>query len=105
MACSNKRKYSNLGVKRGIGFHLTLTASIWLSIVFIGKAVYDSFYNYNVAINEKVRYTMQENKVLVKEVEKIFQGAYRTALDMISIIEYELSIPAENRNRERIKFN
>ena len=104
MACSNKRKYSNLGVKRGIGFHLTLTASIWLSIVFIGKAVYDSFYNYNVAINEKVRYTMQENKVLVKEVEKIFQGAYRTALDMISIIEYELSIPAENRNRERIKF-
>ena len=92
-------------IKRGIGFKLTLIASIWLSIFFIGKASYDSFNNYNNAINEKANYIKEENKVLVKELEKIFQDAHRTALDMVAIVEYELSLPDEERNRERVEFH
>ena len=90
-------------VKFGIGFKLTLIVSILLFLAFVGQGIYDSVCNYNETIEQKTQIITEENRLLSKEFLSVISNAYQTSVDMMSIVEYELSLPKDMRSRERIE--
>ena len=92
----------SLNVKRGIGFKLTLTISIVLSMIFICKACYDAIYDYTLAIEQKTYSVKSENAVLAREVETVFSEVYQSTVDVMAIVNYELSLPINERSRTRL---
>lgn len=89
-------------MKRSIGFKLTLIISVVLSVIFISKACYDAIRSYSDAIKQKTQLLKEENQLLTAELETVFSNSYQTVTDMTAIIDYELSLPAHERSRERI---
>jgi len=89
----------------GIGLKLTLVAFLILSIAFTCKCVYDSVWDYSDAISYKTALLCGENRILSKELEGIHSDVWQTTVDVMSIVEWELSLPKKNRNRERIIFH
>ena len=89
-------------MKRSIGFKLTLIISVVLSVIFISKACYDAIRSYSDAIKQKTQLLKEENQLLTAELETVFSNSYQTVTDMTAIIDYEFSLPAHERSRERI---
>ncbi|MGP1459589.1 MAG: methyl-accepting chemotaxis protein [Treponema sp.] len=91
-----------MNIKKGLGFKLTLTVSAMLSAIFIGKAAFDGINSYRKEIAQKTLLTTEENRVLAKEFEAVFVGSHQSAMEMMTVLEYELSLPAEQRSRPRV---
>lgn len=89
-------------LKHSIGFKLTLTVSLVLFTVFTGKATYDGITNYSHEIAEHTVLTAEENRVLASDLETVFAAAYQSLLDTGAMIEYELSLPIDRRDRNRV---
>ena len=90
------------GLTHSIGFKLTLIISLVLLAVFAGKASYDAVVNYSSEIAENVASVTAENQLLAAHLERTFAEVHQTCLDLDSLLQYELGLPAERRSRERI---
>lgn len=71
-------------------------------LVFAGKATYDGAVDYASEISDYTAEVTVENKLLAAEVERIFAEVNQTCCDMSSLVQYELSLPAHQRSRDRI---
>lgn len=89
-------------VRWGIGFKVSLILSIVLFVIFAGLATYDGTKSFSKAINQKTTISTHETTILSKELEAAFTGVYFTTFDLIKIIEYELNLPEQERNRKKI---
>ena len=87
---------------QGIGFTLTLVISLLLLLVFAGKATYDGAVDYASEISDYTTDVTVENKLLAAGAERIFAEVNQTCCDMSSLVQYELSLPAHQRSRDRI---
>ena len=87
----------------GVGIKLTLVVSLLLTVAFVGKGIYDSSLDYEDAISDKTNLVTSDNRMLAKEIESVFSDSYQTSVDMIAIVESELSLPIEERSRERVQ--
>jgi len=92
-----KRKLTN-----GIGFRLTLIISAVLFTVLAGKSAYDAVVDYSSEIEENRVSTIAQSQLLAADVERVFAAVYQTCLDLDSVLQHELSLPAAQRSRERI---
>ena len=89
-------------VTQGIGFKLTLIISLVLLVVFTGKATYDAVVDYSSEIADNIAATTAESQLLAASLERTFAEVYQTCLDLDSLLQHELSLPAAQRSRERI---
>ena len=71
-------------------------------VVFAGKSAYDAVVNYSSEIAENTASTTAQTQLLAADVERIFAEVYQTCLDLDSLLQHELNLPAAERNRERI---
>ena len=89
-------------VTQSIGFKLTAVISLLLVVVFAGKATYDAVVDYSNEINDYTIEITAENRLLAAELERIFAEVHQTCLDVDSIIQHELSLPPQQRDRDRV---
>ena len=89
-------------VKDGIGFKLTVIISAALLVVFAAKATYDAVVDYSNEIEENVAVSMAQDKLLAAALERTFSEVYQTCLDLESLVQYELTLPAQQRSRGRL---
>ncbi|MGP1454963.1 MAG: methyl-accepting chemotaxis protein [Treponema sp.] len=89
-------------VTRSIGFKLTLIISLVLLTVFAGKAAYDAVRDYSSAIEKNKASVTDENRLLAAELEHTFAKVHQTCLDLDSLLQCEIRLPAAQRSRERI---
>ena len=89
-------------VTQSIGFKLTAVISLLLVVVFAGKATYDAVVDYSNEINDYTIEITAENRLLAAELERTFAEVHQTCLDVDSIIQHELSLPPQQRDRDRV---
>ena len=71
-------------------------------VVFAGKATYDAFVDYSSEIGDYTIEMTLQNEVLAAELERTFAEVHQTCLDLDSLVQYELRLPAAQRSRERL---
>ena len=76
--------------------------SLLLVVVFAGKATYDAVVDYSNEINDYTIEITAENRLLAAELERTFAEVHQTCLDVDSIIQHELSLPPQQRDRDRV---
>ena len=76
--------------------------SLVLLVVFAGKATYDAVVDYSSEIADNIAATTAESQLLAASLERTFAEVYQTCLDLDSLLQHELSLPAAQRSRERI---
>lgn len=86
----------------GLGFKLTVIISLLLLAIFSGKAIYDAYKGYMNAITHKTLDMTARNQLLSAEMAHEFIEIYQTYSNLNDILQYELSLPAHMRSRERI---
>ena len=70
--------------------------------VFAGKSAYDATVDYSSEIAENTFQITAENQLLAANLERTFAEVHQTCLDLDSLLQHELSLPAAQRSRERI---
>lgn len=98
----NELSVGSRKLKHGIGFKLTIIVSIFLFLVFAAKAGYDAYFNYVEEIAGYTQISIEENKVLAKEIEALFVDVESISIGVMSLIETELSLSENNRDRDRL---
>ena len=76
--------------------------SLVLLVVFAGKATYDAVVDYSSEIAANTSDTTKQNQLLAAELERTFAEVHQTCLDVDSIIQHELSLPPQQRDRDRV---
>ena len=71
-------------------------------VVFAGKSAYDAVVDYSSEIAKNVSDTTAQSQLLAASLERTFAEVYQTCLDLESLLQHELSLPAAQRSRERI---
>lgn len=90
----------------GIGVKLSLTIAVILLVILVAKTIYDGITNFNYAVETKTLSTLEQSRVMAKELEKQFIEVYASARDMRAVIENTIAlIPKERRSRDLIVKN
>ena len=76
--------------------------SLLLFVVFAGKASYDAAVDYSSEIGDYTIEVTAQNQLLASDVERIFAEVNQSCRDMNTLVQHELSLPAQLRSRERI---
>nr|WP_314995504.1 methyl-accepting chemotaxis protein [uncultured Treponema sp.] len=79
-----------------------MVVSLVLLLVFAGKATYDAVVDYSSEIAENISDTTAQNQLLAASLERTFAEVHQTCLDLDSLVQYELRLPAAQRSRERL---
>ncbi|MGP1454558.1 MAG: hypothetical protein ACTTJ7_02185 [Treponema sp.] len=87
--------------KIGLGFQLTLAIASVLFTVFTAKAVYDGSSDYRNKFAEHATKITEESKLMAASIEELFSSAYQTYRDWDGVVQEELKIAPELRNRDR----
>ncbi len=85
-----------------IGFKLILIQSLVLTIIFIGVAAFQARSEYLSDFKAQEIIKIEESKLLTKEIELFYSKAGQLLNDLDALIQVELSLPPEQRNREHL---
>lgn len=100
----NNHLATNANNRKGsVGGKLTILLSIILLVVLGAKTIYDSAYNYNVAIKNAESNKLQETRKYAEEINTKTTVAYAATKDLALFVENNMNkTPINERNRQEI---
>ncbi len=101
----NNFNFKSKKTKKSIAGKLSFRIMIILLIFFSGIIIYSSYTNYNRELNTSISLVEKDGKVLSKELSNFFQNVYSSTSVLSEIVNEELKLDKEKRDRDALANN